>query len=113
MDDTPEQTKAVLLTQAEGEERQPIDLTLFKALQRLLELERPQAVVPFAVAMAQGCDPTALRLRRDFKAVLSLVKAHAILHAHLRNGTGSIPIRVMINYLVAEGLYASNIRVKN
>ncbi|MEW6386324.1 MAG: hypothetical protein AB1491_02250 [Thermodesulfobacteriota bacterium] len=84
VDDTPEQTKAVLLAHAEGEERQPIDLTPFKALQRLLELERPQAVVPFAKALAQGCDPMAVRLRRDFPAVLTLVKAHAILHAHLR-----------------------------
>jgi hypothetical protein len=40
--------------------------------------------VPFAWAMAEGCDPTAVRLRRDFPAVLTLIKAHAILHAHHR-----------------------------
>lgn len=89
VDDTPEQTKEVLKAHAEGEEAHPRktdtdDLAPFKAMQRILELERPQAVVPFAKALAQGCDPTAVRLRRDFKAVLTLVKAHAILHAHLR-----------------------------
>lgn len=89
VDDTPEQTMEVLKALAEGEqpegaELRAVDLTPFKALQRLLELERPQAVVPFAMALAQGCDPMAVRLRRDFKAILNLVKAHAILHAHLR-----------------------------
>ncbi|MBM4275661.1 MAG: hypothetical protein FJ134_14545 [Deltaproteobacteria bacterium] len=89
VNDTPEQTGEVLKAHAEGEEPEgaeprAIDLTPFKALQRILELEKPQAVVPFAMAIAQGCDTTSVRLRRDFKAVLSLVKAHAILHAHLR-----------------------------
>ena len=89
VDDTPEQTMEVLKAHAEGENpksgsQNPIDLAPFKALQRILELENRQAVVPFAMALAQGCSPTAVRLRRDFPAVLNLVKAHTILHAHLR-----------------------------
>jgi hypothetical protein len=89
VDDTPEQTMEVLKAHAEGEnpkagDQKLVDLAPFKALQRILELEKPQAGVPFAKALAQGCDTTAVRLRRDFKAVLTLVKAHAILHAHLR-----------------------------
>ncbi len=76
----------VLKAHAEGEEPKgadlrAVDLGPFRALQRLLELEQPQAVVPFAMALAQGCDPTAVRLRRDFMAVLTLIKTHAILHA--------------------------------
>ena len=84
VDDTPEQTKAVLLAHAKEEEPRNVDLNPFKALQRLLELKPPQVVVPFAEDLARGCDPTAVRLRRDFKSVLSLIKAHAILHAHHR-----------------------------
>jgi hypothetical protein len=84
VNDTPEQTRAVLLAHAKGEKRQPVDLTQFRALQRIIELEKPQVVVPFATALAMGCDPLAVRLRRDFPAVLTLVKAHAILHTHHR-----------------------------
>jgi hypothetical protein len=89
VDDTPAQTCEVMKAHAEGElpkgaELRAVDVTPFKALQRLLELEKPQVVVPFAMALAEGCDPTAVRLRRDFLAVLNLVKAHAILHAHHR-----------------------------
>jgi len=84
VDDSPEQTKAVLLATADGEEPKSVDLAPFKAVQRILELETPQVLVPFAKSLAQGCDPTAVRLRRDFPAVLTLVKAHAILHAYNR-----------------------------
>jgi hypothetical protein len=84
VDDSPKQTMAVLLAHAKGERQQALDLTPFQALQRILELESPQVVIPFAEPLALGCNPAAVRLRRDFPMVLHLVKAHAALHVHQR-----------------------------
>jgi hypothetical protein len=84
VDDSPKQTIAVLLAHAKGEKQDTVDLAPFQALQRILELQRPQVVIPFAERLASGCDPAAVRLRRDFPMVLSLVKAHAALHFHSR-----------------------------
>jgi hypothetical protein len=37
-------------------------------------------VIPFAGGLAKLVPPVAVRLRRDFKTVLMLVRAHALLH---------------------------------
>jgi hypothetical protein len=84
VDDSPKQTRAVLLAYAQGEKQAAVDRAPFQALQRILELERPQVVIPFAEPLARACNPTAVRLRRDFPMVLYLVKAHAALHAYHR-----------------------------
>lgn len=78
--DTPQQTREVLLAHARGENRPQVDLTPFIAFQKLLDIEKPQAVIPFAEQLASNCDTGVLRVRRDFLMVLNLVKAHAILH---------------------------------
>jgi len=86
IDDSPEQTRAVLLSQAAQESGGPApdlapDLAPFHALQRILEITRPEVTIPYATPLAIGCNPQAVRLRRDFPTVLNLVKAHAVLHA--------------------------------
>lgn len=86
VDDSPEQTRAVLLAHADGERTKAPNLTPFHAFQRMLEIERPAVVVPFATTLARGCDSTAVRLRRDFPMVLSLVRAHALLYSAKREG---------------------------
>ena len=75
---------AVILAHAKGEKQKAVDLAPFQALQRILELERPQVVIPYAEPLALGCNPAAVRLRRDFPMVLYLVKAHTALHFHHR-----------------------------
>jgi hypothetical protein len=86
VDDSPEQTRAVLLAQANQDCKGPSpDLTPFHALQRILEINKPEVVVPFAQLLAQGCDPKAVRLRRDFPTLLALVKAYAALHSEHRH----------------------------
>ena len=84
VDDSPKQTMAVILAHAKGEKQKTADLAPFQALQRILELERPQVIIPYAEPIALGCNPAAVRLRRDFPVVLYLVKAHAALHFHHR-----------------------------
>jgi hypothetical protein len=85
VDDSAEQTRAVLLAQAGAEAAEPPDLGPFHALQKLLEAERPEVSIRYAKDIALGCDPSAVRLRRDFRHVLTLIKAHAALHGHQRD----------------------------
>jgi hypothetical protein len=89
VDDSTKQTVAVLLAYAKGENQETfdrkVDPTPFRALQRILELKQPQIVIPYAEPLALGCNPAAVRLRRDFPMVLNLVKAHTALHFHHRH----------------------------
>jgi hypothetical protein len=57
------------------------DLVPWHALQSWLELTGCREVrIPFGRQLALGANPHAVRLRRDFRAVLDLVRAHAMLH---------------------------------
>ena len=58
------------------------------AYQHWLAISTRPVVVPYADALAELIPPVAVRLRRDFKAVLSLIQAHALLHMSSR-GTDS------------------------
>jgi len=85
VDDTPEQTSRVLLATAEnintdnkdnGEE----EISKFLALQEWLAGANHRVFIPYAKRLAEMIPPVAVRLRRDFKAILNLIKSHAILH---------------------------------
>ena len=70
-----------------GSERDPQspDFTPWHALQVWLELAGCRAVtIPFAHDLAARADARAVRLRRDFGAVLGLIRAHAVLHQATR-----------------------------
>ena len=49
-------------------------------------------VFPYAEALAKLIDPQAIRLRRDFRQVLTMIKAHALIHQknRERNSNGAI-----------------------
>ena len=87
---TPTQTAAVMLVTARG--REVVDLEPWCEFQRWLAAGawRPegtrecQVVIPFAVALAHAIKPRAVRLRRDFQLLLTLVESHALLHQATR-----------------------------
>jgi hypothetical protein len=82
VDDGPEATKAILESlarAAEGRATEP-DLSEFHALDRLIARGEWQVVIPFAGLISTASDPSATRIRRDFRSVLGLVEAHALLH---------------------------------
>ena len=81
--DTPEQTTAVMLAAARDTNVEP-DLSEFHALDEWISRGPRRVVVPFAENLAQAVPPVATRLRRDFRQVLSLVRAHALLHQAIR-----------------------------
>jgi len=119
VDDTQEQTQNVLLAEAEKaqEPKAPPDLEKWQALQEWLECQEAEVVVPYAVELAKRTKPVAVRLRRDFAALLSLIKAHALLHPAVRerDGKGRITASIedykvvldLVGDIIAEGVEAS------
>jgi len=90
------QTAGILRTlaeQASGRQPAEVDLAPWHALQTWLALAGCREVtIPYAAELASLSDPRAVRIRRDFSAVLNLVRSHAILHqaTRERNEHGSI-----------------------
>jgi hypothetical protein len=93
--DDSRQTRAVLRATAKKTnalQTDRPDLLPWRALQSWLQMGSSQVVVPYADWLANNMRCEELRLRRDFPAVLGLVKAHAILHQlnRKRDSTGRI-----------------------
>jgi hypothetical protein len=84
--DTQEQTRAVLRALANGGAR--ADLSRWQAHQKWLAASPCEVVIPYAAALAEMVPPVAIRLRRDFKAILTLIRAHALLHQARRRKDG-------------------------
>jgi hypothetical protein len=82
--DTPDQTAAVFRALAQDSKRAVTDLTRWHALQTWLATGPSRVGIPFAGRLAELVPPVAVRLRRDFKTVLMLVRAHAVLHQSSR-----------------------------
>ncbi len=86
--DTVQQTTGVLhalADQANGKEPTLLNLAPWHALQTWLDLAGSRDVtIPYAHQLADLADPRAVRLRRDFGAILNLIRSHAILHQEQR-----------------------------
>jgi hypothetical protein len=78
--DSVEQTAAIFRALAEEDDRPAVDLEPWVALQAWIAGGRCEVSVPFARFLAELVPPKAVRLRRDFRALLNLVRAHALLH---------------------------------
>jgi hypothetical protein len=114
--DTREQTAHVFRALADGV-RDDVDLRGWQALQTWLATGSASVDVPFARELGDLVPPVAVRLRRDFKTVLSLIRAHALLHQATRqkNEAGRIvatlkdyaAVRELIGDLIAAGVEAT------
>jgi hypothetical protein len=80
--DTPEQTKAIFRALASPPLQ--VDLQNWQSLQEWLVSQSPEVCIPFADRLAELMPPAGVRLRRDFKLVLSLIRTHALLHRATR-----------------------------
>jgi hypothetical protein len=88
VNDSPAQTKRIIEAEAlkvsgQVEDSSQRDEALFRqwhALHSWIAGGEHRVVIPFATAIADLIEPVAVRLRRDFPAVMSLVQAHALLH---------------------------------
>jgi len=115
--DTQEQTSHVLAALAD-EGLRPPDPEEWRAVQEWLEGAAQNVTIPFAKELARLIPPVAVRLRRDFSAILNLIRAHALLHQHTReiDDGGRVvatieedyaTVRELVADLVAEGVDAS------
>ena len=114
--DTREQTRRVFRALAEEGVEEP-KRERWWALQAWLETAEHRVVIPYAGALAERMGDVAVRLRRDFSVVLSLIKAHAILHQASRERDGErrvvatiadyARVRQLVSGLVSEGVEAT------
>jgi hypothetical protein len=114
--DTREQTRRIFRALSEDRADGP-DRGRWHALQAWLEGGERRVAIPYAAALAEKMGDVAVRLRRDFSVVLSLVKAHAILHRATRgrDADGRIVadladysrVRGLVSELIAEGVEAT------
>jgi hypothetical protein len=115
--DTPEQTAAVFRALARDEADHNVDLSQWQALQTWLATMPASVVIPFADRLAELVPPIAVRLRRDFKTILMLIRAHAHLHqaSRQKDEQGRVAatlddyavVRELVADLVAEGVDAT------
>ena len=112
--DSPAQTAGVLRSlaaRANSQEPRPPDFAPWHALQTWLELAGSRDVrIPFADNLAELTDTRAVRLRRDFGAVLNLICAHALLHQaqRMRDQGGRI-IAALADYAAVYDLVIENV----
>jgi hypothetical protein len=112
--DSREQTQEVFRALAKEASRDDRDLSPWHALQVWLTTAPVQVVIPFAKRFAELVPPVAIRLRRDFRTVLMLIRAHALLHqaTRKRDERGRViastedyaAVRSLVEDLVSEGV---------
>jgi len=104
--DTREQTAAVFRALAAGGHRS-VDLSRWQALQIWLGGSMLSVAIPYANHLAEMIPPVAIRLRRDFRMILTFIRAHALLHqeSRLRNADGEI-VAEIADYAAAHELLA-------
>jgi DNA-binding transcriptional ArsR family regulator len=115
--DTQDQTRAVMAALAEEAGEAVPDLATWHALQVWLETAERRVLIPYAKKLADLIPPVAVRLRRDFGAILNLIRAHALLHqaTRERDTEGRIvatiedyaAVRELVADLVSEGIEAT------
>jgi Domain of unknown function (DUF3854) len=115
-DDSRDQTKRVLAELA-VEYGRDVDVTEWQTFQHWLEGAEHRVTIPFAEQLAELIPPVAVRLRRDFGAVLALIRAHAVLHqlSRHRDDAGRViatiedyaAVRDLVADVLAEGVGSS------
>lgn len=81
--DTPAHVREVMLAHAQSVNgiRPDVDVAPFQALQRWLELAGERRVsIPFSNALAQSVPADLVRMNRDFRQLLTMIQAVALLH---------------------------------
>lgn len=117
VNDTQDQTRHILMALADEGDRPEVDLEPWHALQEWLAGGECRVTIPYARELAEAIPPVATRLRRDFGAILGLIRAHALLHRATRDidGAGRVvatlqdyaAVRDLVADLVADGAGAT------
>jgi hypothetical protein len=104
--DSAKQTKAVMYALADEDAAEPeIDIEWIR-LQQSIAKQTAGVSIPFARDLAEAIPPAATRLRRDFGAILGLIRAHALLHVATRERSQGRIIATLEDYGVIRELVA-------
>jgi hypothetical protein len=104
--DTQDQTRAVMLAYATDRPKQN-DHAEWHAVQAWLARSATEVTIPFAAGLARSIPPVAIRLRRDFPTLLTLVAAHALLHQASRpTDTDGRIVATLVDYAAVRDLLA-------
>lgn len=111
--DTNDQTERILLSIGEKDEVPPVD-PAWISLQTWIGAGETRVVIPYARALMKAIPAVANRLRRDAKALTTLIKSHAILHQLDRERTADgkviatlddyVAVRALVLDLFSEGV---------
>ena len=116
MNESPELIAEALMAQAVGigEKAPPIDVAPWHALYEFVRSGPKAVLIPFAKDLVEHLPKTHDRIKRDFPQVLSLIKAHALLHSCTREkvGKGTVvanaddyeAVRELVNQPLSQGL---------
>jgi hypothetical protein len=115
--DTHQQTRDVMAALAREAGAALPNLTPWHALQGWLGAAEHRVKISYSEELAAMIPPVAVRLRRDFGALLNLIRAHAVLHqaSRERDEKGQIVatiedyavVRELVADLVSEGIEAT------
>jgi Domain of unknown function (DUF3854) len=113
-DDSKGQTTAVMKALARKKKRQSPDFGDWHDLDHWIRYHANHQVdIPYAAWLAENIPPVAVRLRRDFAALLTLIEAHAILHQADREVADRhivasqedyLAVRALVSDLMSEGV---------
>jgi hypothetical protein len=116
VDDSPDHTREILEALAD-EDSEPVDMERWHALQVCIARGETSVTVPYAKKLAQEIPTLAVRLRRDFGAILNLICSHALMHraTRERDERGRIiatvedyaVVRELVADLISEGVEAT------
>jgi hypothetical protein len=116
VDDSQEHTREIFATLADEDYESP-DLGRWQALQVWIAGGERQVAIPYAKTLAKKIPPVAVRLRRDFGAVLNLIRSHALLHraTRERDERGRVVatvedyrvVRDLVSAMISEGAGAT------
>jgi hypothetical protein len=115
VNDSREQTRAILDQLAE-EAQSSVNLEPWRALQTWLKGANHRVIIPYAKTLAAMVPEIAVRLRRDFHHVLTLIRAHALLHQCTRKKDDGRIVATVADYaaihelvadIIAEGVQAT------
>jgi hypothetical protein len=106
--DTRLQTKQIMVEIAKtyNGQSQSVSMRRWHDLQAWLQSGGSGVIIPYAVPLAEATATVAVRLRRDFSAVLTLISAHALLHQANRKRTKGQIVATYEDYGVVRDIVA-------
>jgi hypothetical protein len=117
VNDTRDQTKAIMRSIAGEDERAPKDWEPWRKFQTWLAAQIHEVWVPYAGGLAELVEAHHVRQRRDFKLLLNAIRTIAIIHQHRRDRDykGRVVAdyrdyemaRDLLNDLLSEGIGAT------